>query len=217
MERGRALALLVVLASLGGHLIFSSHLADLRASQTLLPSPPPLALLEAESFGDRQTAFRLLALQVQNFGDGDGHFTALQDYDYRRLLDWLALLDRLDPRSQTTMALAGTLYGQSGDPAQTGLMADYLYHRAMSDPVRNWHWLALAVHLARFRAHDPVLAMKIAVDLAAVRGPGVPDWVRDMPRFVLSRMSDQDAARQMVEAILASRPDLSKSLERVGR
>ena len=133
MERGRALVLLVVLASLGGHLIFSSHLADLRASQTLLPAAPPLALLEAESFGDRQAAFRLLALQVQNFGDGDGHFTALKDYDYRRLLDWLALLDRLDPRSQTTMALAGTLYGQSGDPTQTGLMADYLYHRAMSD------------------------------------------------------------------------------------
>ena len=217
MEPGRALALLAVLAALAGHLAFSSHLANLRGSQTLLPAPPPLALLEAESFGDRQAAFRLLALQVQNFGDGDGHFTALKDYDYQRLLGWLALLDRLDPRSQTTMALAGTLYGQSSDPVQAGLMADYLHRRAMTDPVGNWHWLALAVHLARFRAHDPVLAMKIAVDLAALQGPGVPDWVQDMPRFLLARMSDQDAARQMVEAILASRPDLAKTLERVGR
>lgn len=218
---GRRLALLVVLAALGGQVALTSHWQDLRSRSELLPPPPPPALLRLQSFGDQEARFRLLALEVQNFGDGEGHFTALKDYDYPRLLQWLALLDGMETRSQASLALAGALYGQTGQPAQARLMADYLHRRAMNDPAKNWHWLVLAVHLARFRAHDPLLSMQIALDLAAVHDPAVPAWVHEMPRFVMTRMEDKDAARQMVEAILSSRPDLAdqerKALERFSR
>jgi len=221
METGRPLLLLTLLGLLGGQLLFSAHISALRGRETLLPAPPPLALLRAEALGDRQGLFRLTALKVQNFGDGDGHFTALSAYDYQRLRDWLELLDGLDDRSSLTMALAGTLYGQTGDPGRARVMADYLRRRAMHDPVANWHWLATAVYLARHRADDPALAMEIAVDLAVLRDPSVPEWVQEMPRFVLARMADREAARQMVEAILAARPGLGdedrKALERLAR
>lgn len=87
MERGRPLVLLVLLAALGGHLLQGTQLSELRARRDILPPPPSQALLTTEAFGDCQARFRLLALEVQNFGDGDGHFTALKDYDYGRLLE----------------------------------------------------------------------------------------------------------------------------------
>jgi len=218
---GRCRALMVVLAALAGQVVLTSHWQDLRSRSELLPPPPPPALLRLESFGDEEARFRLLALEVQNFGDGEGQFTALKDYDYPRLLQWLELLDGMEMRSQASLALAGALYGQTGQPKQARLMADYLHRRAMSNPARNWHWLVLAVHLARFRAHDPALAMQIALDLAAIHDPSIPAWTREMPRFIMSRIEDKDAARQMVEAILSSRPDLAaqdrKALERFAR
>ncbi|HVI51409.1 MAG TPA: hypothetical protein VM661_09390 [Candidatus Sulfotelmatobacter sp.] len=217
----RSLALLAMLTALGAQVLLASHVAPLRGDDDLLPPPPPKALLRLEAFGDDQALFRLLGLEVQNFGDGEGHFSSLSSYDYQRLRDWLELLDGLDGRSSLTLALAGALYGQTGDQARARMMADYLYRRGMKDPVRHWHWLATAVWLARHRGHDPALAMRIAVDAAALRDPGIPEWVRSLPSFVVARMADQDAARQMVEAILSSRPDLAaedrKALERLAR
>lgn len=217
MTRARRLALLVLVLALAGQLWFGLAIRDLRPGDGGLAAPPGPMILDAAALGDRQGLYRILALEVQNLGDGGGRFLALNRYDYGRVVGWLTLLDQLEPRSAVTMALAGALYGQTPDPAQARMMADYLYRRARQDPVRNWHWLATAAYLARHRAHDPALAMTIALDLAKLNDPKVPAWTRAMPDFILSGLADQVAAQQLREAILASHPLEEKAVERLGR
>ncbi|OIQ89137.1 hypothetical protein GALL_289580 [mine drainage metagenome] len=209
MRMGRAtgggtITLAVLLLAVAGQLAFQYAHRHLREAYVVLPAPPSALSLSASAFGDRQALFRLLGFEVQNFGDTGGHFTPLRDYDYGRLVQWLKLLDGLDSRSDYTLALAGLLFGQAPEPHRDAIIAAYMRDRAMQDPVKNWRWLAYAVFIARHRAKDIPLALSIAGDLTGLRSAAVPVWARQLQAFTLASAGDDEAARDLMGAILAS-------------
>jgi hypothetical protein len=202
-----------VLAVLGlalvGQLVFWQQTAALRPDYEIIPVPPSPLAVSAMAFGDRQGLYRLLAHELQDFGDTGGRVTPLLNYDYDRVLTWLRVLDGLDDRSDYSLALASYLFGQISDPRRASMMAGYVRDRAMLDPVRNWRWLAQAVYIARHHAHDMRMALVIARDLAAVPDPSLPMWTRQMPAFVLAGVGDTEAARDLMGAILGSSSNIS--------
>ncbi|HLN25137.1 MAG TPA: hypothetical protein VK558_14275 [Patescibacteria group bacterium] len=195
--------------ALAGHLEFWQQNAALRAETEIIPVPPSPRAVSAMAFGDRQGLYRVLGHELQDFGDTGGRVTPLLNYDYDRVLTWLRVLDGLDERSDYTMSLAGYLFGQISDPRRAGMMADYIRQRALQDPVRNWRWMAYAVFVARHRAKDMPMALSIARDLAAIRDPSLPVWTRQMPAFVLASVGDNEAASDLMGAILGSATDIS--------
>jgi len=46
-----------------------------------VPTPQAMA---AQSFGDNEFLYRLLVMDLQNFGDTGGHWTALKFYEKQR-------------------------------------------------------------------------------------------------------------------------------------
>ncbi|MEZ5834928.1 MAG: hypothetical protein R3D03_04265 [Geminicoccaceae bacterium] len=179
------------------------------------PPPPPVAMLVAEALGDRQLAFRMAALRLQEAGDGGGEITPLADYDYGRVLGWLEAIDRLDPRSDHVMAMAAYYFALVHDPKKIAMMVDFLARTSMKHPETRWRYLAQAAYLARHRLKDRKRAMAIARQLAGLDVAGLPVWVRQMPAFVLADLGEAEAAADMMGAILASRPDLPEDERRL--
>lgn len=172
---------------------------------------PSESLVGVMSLGDDQLFYRAAALGLQNEGDWAGELTPLTDYDYTRLAAWFTLLSRIDPHSQYAPTLAGYYYGQSRNPEQVRLIVEYLRRLAEDNPRRQWRWLAYGVYLARHRIKDQSLALDLAYQLAALPVAGLPIWTRQLPAFVLADTGDKEAARDILEAILDSTPDLQKS------
>lgn len=135
--------------------------------------------------------------------------TPLAAYDYQRLDDWLALLDQLDPEADYLPTLAGFYFGQTRDPADLRRIVAYLLRIGARDPARNWRWLAHAAYLARHRLHDLPLALEVAQHLAGLDDPAVPLWARQLPAFVLAEVGEDEAARDLLRAILATDRALS--------
>ena len=185
-------------------LLFWWNTRELRPPNDVLDEPPGLLAVDIVSLSDRQAFFRLQTLELQNTGDLNGRITPLRDLDYERLVRWFALMDRLDARSGAIVSLAGFFYGQTGGKADVRRIAEYLRRHALADPERKWRFLAHAVYLARYRADDVPLALEIARDLAALPVAGLPVWTRQMHAFILADVGDREAARDIMEVILAT-------------
>jgi hypothetical protein len=204
-RRGRLLLLLALLA----HGALAWHHRGLQAGWSGVPEPPPAALAPLLTLGDEQLLYRSASFGLQNMGDGGGRTTPLRDYDYARLEAWLGLLDRLDPQASYAPTLAGLYFGQTPEPEDLRRIVRYLTAVGARDPTRHWRWLAHAVYLARHRLHDLPLALEVARHLAGLAGAEAPLWVRQMPAFALAEVGEREAARDLLETILASEPNLA--------
>ena len=207
MARLRLSTLVLTVACLGqAGFWYASH--DLGPRLDILPELPSDQAVRAVAFGDNQFVFRLFGLHLQNAGDSTGHFTPLADYDYGRLSRWFDLEDRLDPVSDYVPAIAGYYYGLTPRLVDVRPVVTYLSRHAARDPAHKWRWLARATYLANHRLKDQALALQVARQLASVNGPDVPPWTRQMPAFILRQMGDKEAARAVLDALLATDPNL---------
>ncbi len=198
---------LLVLAAQGAFWVWTR---EARVEAALVPPPPSERAVAALAFGDAQFLYRALTLRLQNMGDGGGRFPPLRDYDYGRLAGWFRRIEALDHGADFLPAVAGHYYGASPEPDQVRRMVTFLRAHAARDPARKWRWLAHAVYLARHRVGDLDLALAAAHELAALEVPDLPMWTRQMPAFVLSAAGEAEAARDLMAALLASTPDLSR-------
>ncbi len=204
----RRRGLCVVLAALAAHGAVALQQRGVQAGWPGVPSPPPAAAAPLLTLGDEQLFYRAAAFGLQNMGDGGGRIVPLADYDYHRLDAWLRLLDRFDPEAHYVPTLAGWYFGQTSEPADLRQIVAYLTAVGARDPARDWPWLAQAVYLARHRLHDLPLALRIARHLAGLAGTAAPLWVQQMPAFVLARVGEREAARDLLLTILATDRDL---------
>jgi len=209
MIAGRGRVFPVLLAALVAHGALAWHHRTVQAGWPGVPSPPPAALAPLLALGDDQLFYRGAAFGLQNMGDGGGRATPLAHYDYGRLEAWLRLLDELDPQADYAPTLAGYYFGQSPVPDDLRRIVAYLRTIGARDPARHWRWLAHAVYLARHRLHDVALALAVARHLAGLAGTEAPLWVRQMPAFVLADVGEREAARDLLETILATDRNLS--------
>jgi hypothetical protein len=194
VPRGVLGALTVALAAQVG---WQAARTDMRASDLELPPAPSAPALRLAAFGEAEAASRLGMLYVQSF--------EAQSVDTRRLLDWLAALLELDPRSQYPLFAAARVYAESGDAARARAALEFVHREFLRDPNRRWPWLAHAALLAKHRLKDLPLARRYAQALERhVTARGVPLWARQMEIFILEDMNELEAARIMIGGLLQS-------------
>ncbi|HEU4351046.1 MAG TPA: hypothetical protein VFR66_04150 [Burkholderiales bacterium] len=160
-----------------------------------LPPAPTVEALRLASFGEREALARLAMLHLQSYGTPD----------YGRLIDWLEVILKLDPRSQYPLFSAARVYAETGDPARSRMALEFVYRQFLLDPNRRWPSLAHAALLAKHRLKDLQLARRYAQALQRhVSASGVPPWAKQMEIFVLEDLNELDAARILIGSLLQS-------------
>lgn len=175
---------------------------DLQARWLNVPKAPGVTGATAITLGDRQFAYRVNALMLQNLGETGGRSTAFEDYNYEELAQWFLLQDRLDSRSNFTPFLAAFYFGAVQDPEKLPPLIEYLRRAGHQKGKKKWRWLAQAVYLARFQMQDLDLALALSKELAALDADDMPHWARRMPVFVLNAKGDKEEAYAMMLEIL---------------
>lgn len=208
MLSSQRLTLLLLYAFLAGQITFWLFTKEIKPDMDIVPPVPGELEVKALSFGDEQFYFRRLAFQIQNAGDTFGRFTALKDYDYKKLTMWFDLLDSLDPVSNLVPAMASYYYSQTQNTPDVRYIVDYLERHVAFDPPQKWWWMAQAVYIANQKLHDKQLALRLAYKLAAIPGD-LPIWARQMPAFIHADLGEREAALAIIMAISQSADKLT--------
>jgi hypothetical protein len=158
------------------------------------------------ALGDREFAYRFLALQLQGLGDGGGQMASLRTYNYQKLGEWFRLLYLLNPASDHVPMAAAYYFGSISDTERIPVVIDYLSEVGQSPVGSKWRWLAHAVVLARHQMNDLQLALDLAYKLSKMEplGEPLPSWAKQMPAFILKAKGDKDDARALIENMLLS-------------
>ena len=188
--------------------LFSRATYPLRDRWPGMPPAPSRAESLAYGFGDVQYAYRNIGMMLQNAGDIGGRTTNLRDYNFATLRGWFNLSFDLDPRSGYAPGLAAFYYGGTPKYEDLKYLVDYLaragHYKSKDMDAENWRWLAHAVFLARFRMDDQDKAMELAQELAYLSTPDMPIWTRQMPAFVMTKVGQKKAARDLLLTIAAT-------------
>jgi hypothetical protein len=183
------------------------HAARPRATPSAadLPPAPRVEALRLASFGEPAAGARLAMLYLQSFDLGGGNTLRYRQLDYERLVQWLASILALDPRSQYPLFSAARIYAEVPDPRRSRIAMEFVYREFLHDPNRRWPWLAHAALLAKHRLGDLALARRYAAAIDRhTTDPGVPLWARQMEIFILEDMNELEAAKIMIGGLLLS-------------
>jgi len=196
------LSSLSILIFLGMQVMFWQKSRHIYPSLEIVNEPPKASTIKGLSLGDTQFYFRILAFQLQNFGDTFGRTTPLKNYDFQRLLRWFFLMDELDPKSNLVPATVAYYYSASQNPSDCKYTVEYLEKHSERDINKKWWWMSQAVYLANSKLKDKPLALRLAYKLAEARGDNLPAWVRQMPAFIHEQMGDNEQAFAIIDQIL---------------
>lgn len=198
-------ALLLVIAL---QFAFWTHSRDMQARWLNVPPVPTQDTIVSSFLGDAQLAYRVSSIMLQNLGDEGGRVTPFEEYNYKDLGKWFALMDKLDPQSNYVPYIAAYYYGSlEGEPEKIRYVIDYLRRVGNSPVGEKWRWMVRAVFLARYKAKDLDYALEIARDLAALANhpdADMPNWTRQMPAFILNAQGEQQAAYDLMIEVLKS-------------
>lgn len=207
MRKTKPVIFALCIAAFIAHAAFSIHNRGIKSAWANVPPVPAGNTASMLALGDKELAYRMIGITLQNLGDSGGDVTPLKDYDYDRLGQWFYLEDKLDPHSNFVPLLAAYYYGSTQNPAQLDPVIDYLKMVGMRPEGQKWRWLAQAVYLARFRQHDFKKARGLADTLAASYRPGMPSWTLQMPAFIATDEGDKKAAYDIMISILKDSSD----------
>jgi hypothetical protein len=166
----------------------------------IVPNVPGKLAVKANSFGDEELYFRVLAMVLQNAGDTFGRFTPLKLYDYKKLSQWFYLLDSLDDKSNFVPSIASYYYSQTQYTPDVIYIVQYLDYHASKNLKDKWWWMSQAVYLANFKLKDYPLALKLAYKLASTPGK-IPMWAKQMPAFIHEKLGEKEQAYLIVKDI----------------
>lgn len=171
-----------------------------------LGSPPALQTAIALAGGEQIATAYALALRLQSFDNQPGVSIPFAQLDYGGVESWLALMLRLDARSQYPLVMASHLYGQVfGHPDKQRRMAEFVYREFLRDPDRRWPWLAHVTIMAKHRLKDLPLAIRYADAIRDhAKGPHVPSWAREMHIFLREDAGEIESARALLGGLLDS-------------
>jgi hypothetical protein len=199
-----------LLLLLGAQIALSTLLSSESGGWRGVPPAPSEAGARLAALGDAEFFYRAAALGLQMSGEAGAGSTHFESYDYHRLAAWFRLEDRLSPGAESMPALAAYYYSWTPVDSDLGIVIGYLADRAEADPARDWRWLVQAIYLARHRKNDLPLALSLAERLAALGDKVVelPSWALQMRAFALDDLGDREAARGVLESLLASDTDI---------
>lgn len=166
------------------------------------PAPEKRWAAAAAGWGDYQLSYRVIALMLQNMGDGGGRVVSLNDYNYEELARWFFVEDYLDRHSDYVPYLASYYFGGLTNVEKIKPVISYLEYVGSRKEGQKWRWLAQAVFLTRFKLNDMEKALALAQKLSAIDNPSMPEWSRQMPAFVMTAMGEKEAAYAMMLEML---------------
>ena len=170
-----------------------------------VPPAPTLTQANIQFLSDKQFAYRIYGLQIQNFGDTGGRTTAFKDYNYDHVIDWLRLEDNLDSKSSHIPFLAAYYFSSTQDLNQLRQIVEYLEYVGQRPYDEHWRWLVQAVFLSKTKLEDYQLAKQVADTLARVYRPeDMPAYALQMPAFIEADMGSKEAAYNILMSILKS-------------
>jgi len=203
MTRSVILTTLLIVAFLG-QLAFGYRISGVRPPWEVLPPTPSPAALEASAFGDKEFLYRVLVLDLQNFGDTGGHSTRMADYDMPRVVDWLKVLDSLDVDANHHMMLATQYFVFTQDLTKLDDLIRYVQEEVPLSPARHWRWLLEAVYIAQMKRHNLPWALELAKQLSSYDYPDMPIIARQMGAFMSERTGDYAGAAAIMSRVLAA-------------
>lgn len=173
------------------------------ASAPLSP-PPSERLLRAASLAEPELAAQLLALRVQGYDATPQIAGTLNHLDYEPLARWLATIAKLDPNSAYSAQLA-LLYSRVNDPDKKRRMLALVAENFRHAPQQHWRAMAEAAIIARHELEDTGLALRYAELIERyATGSGVPGWAQQMHVLLLADLGEQERARIVLGALIAS-------------
>ena len=185
-------------------LVLWQNTYHLREKWPGIPPAPDVARAQMYGFGDTELAYRNIGVMLQNAGDEGGRVTNLAAYNYSIIHDWLWLSFALDPKANYVPSLGAFYFGATPDHKEEVYLVDYLAKAGEVEGFEKWRWLAHAVYLARFELKDQNKALELANRLAAIKDPNVPIWTKQMPAFVMAKVGQKKAARDLMLTIAAT-------------
>lgn len=190
--------------AIAAHISVWLHVRDVRGQWLNVPPIPSETGVTTSTLGDKQFAYRLIGIMLQNLGETGGRNTAFKEYNYEDLSSWMMLADKLDPQSHFTPFLAAYYYGASNEADQLEPLVDYLAVVGVRPGGERWRWLAQAIYIARWQMKDLDKALLLARRLAGLSEPDMPAWTRQMPAFILNAKGDKKEAIAIMLEILRS-------------
>jgi hypothetical protein len=179
--------------------IFWHGSRDVRPELEIVPSVPGEKTISAITFGDKEFFFRVLAINIQTFGDTFGRFSPLYKYDFSKLYRWFLLADMLDRESDMIPTLASYYFSQTQHPKDNIWTVRYLQQFSQDRLAQKWWWQAQAAYIANYKLKDKDLALKIALPLQNT--PGIPFWARQSAAFIYEQKGEFSSALAIMENI----------------
>ncbi len=200
-----------LVAALFAQVSFALLLRDTQPFAEVLPEVPTERALAAASFGDEQFLYRQLVMDLQNFGDTGGRWTALREYDMAGVVDWLQTLDHLDVEAQHHVTLAAYYFSQTQNKPDVLPLVRYIQERVRKDPEHNLQWISAALHLSRVRLKDEELVLEIARQLGGYSFPEMSVIAYQLPAFIHEGAGRfEEAAMYMDRALKALKHRVSE-------
>ena len=207
MTANRYLPHIIFLLLLITNIFFWMQTHKVQASWSNVPPAPHLNKASLVTLGDKQFAYRIYALMLQNMGSIGGRDAPLKSYDYSKLQDWFILQDKLDPTADIVPMLAAHYFGAVNDPSKLNHIFDYLAIVGARPIGEKWRWLGHAVFLAKHVLKDNDKALELANILSINQNPDMADWARQMPVFILQEEGQSELAYKIMLNILISNAD----------
>jgi len=191
--------------------IFGLSTENIRINYNIVPPAPSKQFLLVASLGDKEFLFRIMATNLQNFGDIFAGFKSYKQYDYNRLYDWMSSLDHLNNKSRLIPSVASYLFSQTQNKEDLYKILKYLDEHSSADIDHNWWWLSQAVFIAKKDLNDLDTALYFANKLAQNNSPDAPLWTKQMPAFISEKIGDGCMAFKIIKTLI----DESESGKRV--
>lgn len=163
-----------------------------------VPIAPSTMGATAAFLGDKELAYRSMALTLQSFGNDTGQVQSLKDYNYENLGTWFDLTDSLDPHSDYVPFLAAYYFAGSQDPTKLMPVINYIRRVGTYQDPDKWRYLGQAVFLANHKMKDTALAMQLADELAKTYKPGMPAWPLQMKAILAEKMGEKEMSYNMM-------------------
>lgn len=164
-----------------------------------VPPPPSAHALGMGTLGDPEMAYRVNGYLLQNLGDHGGKTRNLSEYDYKKLTEWLYVLDELNQKSQYLPTLAAYYYGAVKSSEDISLLTQYLVRAGSRDYAGKWRWLHTALVYQKNRVGDVDRALELAYRLEETDYPDKPGWAsRLVPMLYLDK---EDRRQAYLEAL----------------
>lgn len=207
-DRAMQLAVAALLLAVAAQGMFWQHSRRILPEMTIVADVPGERTVRALAFGDEEAFFRLLALNIQTFGDTFGRFTALYKYDFNKLYQWFHLLTRLNDQSNYLPAMASYYFSQTQNPKDVRYVIDFLDEYTEGRAKDKWWWVVQGIYLAQHKMGDLDRALALSQRLIGVQG--IPIWAQQMPAFIHEARGEFGDALNIIEDIVKHPENYSK-------